>query len=95
MDPIHITFLNGLDIEALKMTDEEILGAVEGALGAQGRGETVIEPRVHLVPDPAFRGHFNVLRGYIAPLGVAGIKIVGDYVDNYMHGLPSEMGVLN
>ena len=91
---IHLTFLNGPDIEALAMTDEEILGAVERGLLAQGRRETVLEPRVHLVPDAAFRGHFNVLRGYLAPLGVAGVKIVGDYVDNYTEGLPSEMGLL-
>jgi ornithine cyclodeaminase len=93
--PIDLTYLNGLDVERLALTDDEILDAVEGGLRAQGRGETVIEPRVHLVPDPAFRGHFNVLRGYIAPLGVAGVKIVGDYVDNYTRGLPSEMALLN
>ena len=93
--PIHLTYLNGPDVERIALTDDEILDAVEGGLRAQGRGETVIEPRVHLVPDPAFRGHFNVLRGYIAPLGVAGVKIVGDYVDNYTRGLPSEMALLN
>jgi ornithine cyclodeaminase len=64
-------------------------------LRAQGLGQTVIEPRVHLEPDPAFRGHFNVLRGYVAPMGLAGVKIVGDYVDNYKRGLPSEMALLN
>ncbi len=95
MDEIHFTYLGGPDIDALAMTDDEILGAVEAGLAAQGAGETVIEPRMHLVPDPAFRGHFNVLRGYVAPLGVAGVKIVGDYVDNYRHGLPSEMALLN
>lgn len=95
MEPIHVTFLNGPDVERLAMTDEEILGAVEAGLRAQGRGEAVIEPRVHLTPDPAFHGHFNVLRGYIAPLGLAGVKIVGDYVDNYRHGLPSEMALLS
>ena len=77
------------------MTDAEILAAVEAGLVAQGNGQTVIEPRVHLEPDPAFRGHFNVLRGYVAPLDMAGVKIVGDYVDNYLHGLPSEFGILN
>jgi alanine dehydrogenase len=92
---MHLTFLNGPDIERLAMTDDEILGAVEAGLAAQGRGETVIEPRVHLTPDPAVPGHFNVLRGYIAPLGLAGMKIVGDYVDNYQRGLPSEMGLIN
>src|SRR5919109_3703266 len=77
------------------MTDQEILDAVEGGLLAQGRGETVIEPRMHLLPDPKFNGHFNVLRGYVAPLHLAGVKIVGDYVDNYKRGLPSEMALLN
>jgi alanine dehydrogenase len=77
------------------MTDTEILAAVEGGLLAQGQGRTVIEPRMHLVPDPAFRGHFNVLRGYVAPLDLAGVKIVGDYVDNWRKGLPSEMALLN
>jgi ornithine cyclodeaminase/alanine dehydrogenase-like protein (mu-crystallin family) len=50
---------------------------------------------VHLEPDPALRGHFNVLRGYIAPLQLAGVKVVGDYLDNYERGLPSELGLLS
>jgi alanine dehydrogenase len=95
MKEIHFTYLNALDIERLALTDAEILDAVEAGLRAQGLGQTVIEPRVHLEPDPAFRGHFNVLRGYVAPLGMAGVKIVGDYVDNYQRGLPSEMALLN
>ncbi len=92
---INFTYLSGPDIARLDMSDDEILDAVEAGLRAQGQGETVIEPRVHLEPDPAFKGHFNVLRGYIAPLDVAGVKIVGDYVDNYKRGLPSEMALLN
>ncbi|MCI0429889.1 MAG: ornithine cyclodeaminase family protein [Rhodospirillales bacterium] len=95
MSEIHLTYLNGPDIERLALTDQEILGAVEAGLRAQGLGQTVIEPRVHLEPDPAFRGHFNVLRGYVAPMKLAGVKIVGDYVDNYAQGLPSEMALLN
>ena len=65
---IYLTWLNGPDIAALAMTDQEILDAVEQGLLAQGLGQTVIEPRMHLIPDPAFRGHFNVLRGYVAPM---------------------------
>jgi alanine dehydrogenase len=95
MPEIEFTYLSGPDIDRLAMTDDEILAAIEGGLQAQGRGQTVIEPRVHLEPDPAFRGHFNVLRGYVAPLNLAGVKIVGDYVDNYQKGLPSEMALLN
>lgn len=92
---IFMHYLNGPDVKALGLTDDEILAAVEAGLLAQGRGETVIEPRVHLIPDPAFNGHFNILRGYVAPLNLAGVKIVGDYVDNYRRDLPSEMALLN
>ncbi len=92
---IFMHYLSGPDVNALALTDEEILGAVESGLLAQGRGETVIEPRVHLIPDPGFNGHFNVLRGYVAPLNLAGVKIVGDYVNNYERQLPSEMALLN
>ena len=96
MHPIYVTYLNGLDIEALAITDEEILQAIETSLAAQGRGETVIEPRMHLKPDPQVNGHFNVLRGAIGvPINAAGVKVVGDYVDNYKRGLPSEMAILN
>jgi alanine dehydrogenase len=92
--PIYVTFLNRLDIEELKLTDAEILDAIEASLAAQGRGEAVIEPRVHLEPGVA-RGHFNVLRGALKPpIDRAGVKVVGDYVDNYTLGLPSELAVL-
>jgi ornithine cyclodeaminase len=93
--PIDITYLGGPEIARLDLADAEILGAVEDGLRAQGNGQTVIEPRVHLMPDPAFKGHFNVLRGYIAPLGLAGVKVVGDFVENYTRGLRSEMALLN
>jgi ornithine cyclodeaminase len=93
--PIYVAFLNGPDIAELAMTDDEIIGAIESSLGAQGRGETVIEPRVRLKPDPNVHGHFNVLRGAIgAPINRAGVKIVSDYVYNYEQGLPSEMAIL-
>ncbi len=94
MQPIYIDYLNALDIAELALTDDEIIGAVEAGLAAQGRSETVIEPRVHLMPGLS-RGHFNVLRGVIAPMDLAGVKVVGDFVDNYRQGLPSEFGILN
>src|SRR6266436_6808892 len=94
LPPIYIAYLNRLDIEELKMTDDEILSAIEASLASQGRGETVIEPRVHLEPGVA-NGHFNVLRGAIKPpIDSAGVKIVGDFVDNYKIGFPSELAIL-
>jgi len=95
MQPIHLTFLNGPDVERLALTDAEILSAVEQGLDAQGRMQVVIEPRVHLVPHDSSVGHFNVLRGAVLPLGLAGVKVVGDFVNNYKVGLPSELALLS
>jgi alanine dehydrogenase len=95
LQPIHLTFLNGPDVERIALTDTEILAAVERALEAQGRKQVVIEPRVHLIPRNSAEGHFNVLRGAVLPLGLAGVKVVGDFVNNYKVGLPSELAVLN
>jgi ornithine cyclodeaminase len=64
---------------------------VRGVLAQQGRGETVIEPRMHLFPGRT-AGHFNVLRGVTADH--AGVKVVGDFVENHRLGLPSELALL-
>jgi ornithine cyclodeaminase len=88
---IELTYLSGVDVEALELTDDEILDSIRRVLGAQGRGETVIEPRTHLFPRGA-DGHFNVLRGAVP--AVAGVKVVGDYVGNHRLGLPSELALL-
>ena len=60
-------------------------------LADQGRGQTVIEPRAHLFPRRA-NGHINVLRGVTRRH--AGFKVVGDFVDNHLRGLPSEPALL-
>jgi ornithine cyclodeaminase len=88
---IELTYLSGADVDQLGLSDDEILSAVREVLAAQGRGETVVEPRTHLFPGRA-EGHFNVLRGVTATH--AGVKVVGDFVDNHRLGLPSEMALL-
>lgn len=93
--PVHIDFLNRSDIASLGLTDDDIIAAVEQGLAMQGRGETAIEPRVHLEPHAGVEGHFNVLRGWIGGhIGQAGVKVVGDFVGNYKEGRPSEYGLL-
>ncbi|MDG9883375.1 ornithine cyclodeaminase family protein [Pseudomonas sp. GD04058] len=95
-EPIYIDFLNGLDVAELNLDNDEILAAVEAGLALQGQGEAVIEPRTHLVPGAGINGHFNVLRGVLGGgIGRAGVKVVGDFVDNYRQGLPSELAILN
>lgn len=93
--PVYFDFLNRFDVEALNLTDAEILGAVEEGLKMQGAGETAIEPRMHIRPRAGVEGHFNVLRGWIGgEVDSAGTKVVGDFVDNYKDGRPSEYGLL-
>ncbi len=94
MPPLYVTYLNRFDVEAIALTDDEVLAAVESQLASQGRGEAVIEPRMHLEPGVA-RGHFNVLRGSLGgSVDSAGVKVVSDFYDNYLHKLPSELAIL-
>lgn len=93
---IWLRFISGPDIDELAITRREIVDAVEAAVRAHGQGAVVFEPRVHLVPDNSGAGHFNVLRGHMSTLGdngISGIKVVGDFVPNYLHGLPSELAL--
>jgi alanine dehydrogenase len=94
---LWIRFLSGPDIDDLGLTGAEIVDATAGAVLAHGEGRVVFEPRVHLVPGDGRAGHFNVLRGHLPGLGaggLSGIKVVGDFVDNFSRGLPSELGLL-
>ena len=93
---IWLRFLSGPDIDTLEIRNAEIIQAVDDVLAAHGRGETVFEPRTHLMPNNGGIGHFNVLRGHVSSLGehgVSGVKVVGDFVPNYQHGLPSELAM--
>src|SRR6516162_11190359 len=95
MPDLYLTYLSRPDVAAAALADDEILAAIEAGLAMQGRGETVIEPRVHLEPNSGAEGHFNVLRGFIGgEIGMAGVKMVGDFVGNYTLDLPSELGLL-
>ena len=93
--PVYIDFLNRFDVEALRLTDTEILEAITRSLMMQGNSETSIEPRMHIEPRAGVDGHFNVLRGWIGgDIDSAGTKVVGDFVNNYKDNLPSEYGIL-
>jgi len=93
--PVYFDYLNRFDIDDLALTDAEILTAIEDSLKMQGNGDTEIEPRTHIRPRAGVAGHFNVLRGWIGgEIDSAGVKVVGDFVDNYKDGRPSEYGLL-
>ncbi|MFI5890043.1 ornithine cyclodeaminase family protein [Actinoplanes sp. NPDC051513] len=94
---LWLRFLSGADIAGLGIANDEVIAAVEAVVGAHGRGETVFEPRTHLVPENGGAGHFNILRGHVGTLGergLSGVKVVGDFVTNYEKGLPSELALM-
>ncbi|MBV9734968.1 MAG: ornithine cyclodeaminase family protein [Acidisphaera sp.] len=94
MPSIRLRFLSRNEVEALSPDADDLIGVVESGLSAHGRGEVVMPPKAHLRLDALFNGHFNILPGYVAPIGRAGIKVVGDYVDNWRRDLPSEIALL-
>lgn len=91
---LELLFLSGEDVAALALGPDDVLAAAEQALEAQGRGQVALDPRAQHVPDPSFPGHFNLLRATVWPVGLTGVKVVGDFVPNYERGLPSELALV-
>jgi len=91
---LTVLFLSAEDVAELALSAQDVYDAVEAAVRAQGEGDVSLDPRVHHVPDPSFPGHFNVLRATVWPLEVTGVKVVGDFVENYRRDLPSELALL-
>lgn len=91
---MEFLFLDRAQVEALAPPMAEVVDIVETGLKAHGRGEVVLPPKSHIHLDERYNGHFNVLPGYAGPIDTAGVKVVGDYVDNWRHGLPSEVALL-
>ncbi len=91
---LDLLFLSGADVEELGLRADDVLRVVEDAVRAQGEGQVALDERVQHVPDPTFPGHFNVLRATVWPLETTGVKVVGDFVDNHLRGLPSELALI-
>jgi len=92
MSAVELLFISKEDIDSLALTADEILDAVEQGVIAHGNEEVVMPPKGHLpinYPDSLF----NILKGYVKPIGVSGVKILGDFHGNYAHGLPSELAL--
>jgi ornithine cyclodeaminase len=66
---------------------------IEGGLRAHGQKRVIMPSKDHLVLDYPEK-LFNILKGYVEPVNVAGLKIISDFQKNYEHGLPSELALL-
>lgn len=94
MAKIEFRFLNRDEVQTLLPPVKTLLDVVEQGLVAHGAGNVVLPPKSHIDLDDRYNGHFNILVGWSGPIDTAGVKVVGDYVDNYRHGLPSEVAML-
>jgi alanine dehydrogenase len=91
---LDLLFLNRGEIAGLTPSMPEIMNIIETGLKAHGEGDVVLPPKGHIHLDQRYNGHFNILMGYAGPIDTAGVKVIGDYVDNYRHDLPSEIAIL-
>jgi ornithine cyclodeaminase len=90
---IEILFLSKEDVDALDLGLQEVMDAVEAGLKAHGERRVIMPSKDHLAlqyPEKLF----NILKGYVEPIGVAGVKVIGDFQKNYAHGLPSELALI-
>jgi alanine dehydrogenase len=94
MARIDFRYLDRAQVRSLLPSIETLLTLVESGLSAHGRRDVVLPPKSHIQLDDRYNGHFNILVGWAKPNDTAGVKVIGDYVDNYKHGLPSEVAML-
>jgi ornithine cyclodeaminase/alanine dehydrogenase-like protein (mu-crystallin family) len=90
---LDILFLSKEDIDAVGLGLDEVMAAVELGLRAHGEKRVVMPSKDHLALDRSER-HWNILKGYVEPIDVAGVKVIGDFEGNYRFGLPSELALI-
>ncbi len=94
MPDIDLLFLSKNDVDSLNFSLTEIIDAINQGLVAHGQQKVIMPSKSHLVLDFPNK-LFNVLKGYVEPVNAAGVKVIGDFHDNYKYGLPSEFAMLN
>jgi alanine dehydrogenase len=94
MAKVELRILNRQQVNDLKPENGTLVELIAEGLKAHALGNVVLPPKAHIDLDSRFNGHFNILVGWAAPADFAGVKVISDYVDNYKHGLPSEVAML-
>jgi ornithine cyclodeaminase len=90
---IELLFLSKEDVESVELSLAEIMEVIELGLKAHGEGQVIMPSKDHLVLDYPER-LFNILKGYVEPANVAGVKVISDFEKNYRHNIPSELALL-
>jgi ornithine cyclodeaminase/alanine dehydrogenase-like protein (mu-crystallin family) len=87
-----VLYLSRRDVEAINLSMQEIIDALEAMFKEKGGGRTEMPPKpgIHTRPD-AF---IHAMPAYIPSLQSAGMKWVSGYPDNQKRGLPYITGLL-
>jgi ornithine cyclodeaminase len=93
MSAIEILFLSKEDVESLNLSLTDIMDAIELGLKAHGEQKVIMPSKDHLALDYPEK-LFNILKGYVEPINTAGVKVIGDFHQNYKHNLPSELALI-
>jgi ornithine cyclodeaminase len=94
MSSIEILFLSKEDVDSLDLGLQEVMDAIELGLKAHGEKKVIMPSKDHLALDYPER-LFNLLKGYVEPIDVVGVKVLGDFQKNYEHNLPSELALIS
>ncbi len=88
----EVLYLSYADVERVGMTMSEVIDAVESGFVEKGSGSAEVPPKpgIHTQPD-AF---IHAMPAYLPNLGVAGMKWVSGYPENYRLNLPYITGLL-
>lgn len=90
---IEILFLSKENVDALDLGLQETMDVIEQGLKAHGDKKVIMPSKDHLAlkyPEKLF----NILKGYVEPINVAGVKVIGDFEKNYEYDLPSELALI-
>jgi ornithine cyclodeaminase len=93
MSALEILFLSKEDVDALDLSLSDIMAAIEMGLKAHGESKVIMPSKDHLALDYPHK-LFNILKGFVEPINVAGVKVIGDFHKNYEHNLPSELALI-
>lgn len=93
MAGVEVLFLSRQDIDALELSLQDVLDAVEVGLEAHGNKKVIMPSKDHLVLDFPEK-LFNILKGYVEPVSSAGVKVIGDFQKNYEQDMPSEFATV-
>ncbi len=88
----ELLFLSRAQIEAVGLSMDEIVSAVEEAFRAKGEGEVEMPPKpgIHPAPD-AF---IHAMPAYLPKMRSAGVKWVSGFPENSKRGLPYISGLV-